>query len=86
MSVTYGGHTTWLEMKRATPYFEKRPLQHLVLTRLAREGRAYYVVYSEVRGVKETRIMLPERIDTWKTVAAYAGWDHDAVIRVISGV
>jgi hypothetical protein len=30
--------------------------------------------------------MLPERIDTWKTVAAFAGWDHDAVIRVISGV
>jgi len=45
LSVTWGGRTTWLEVKYANPRLLSRGIQDLTMRGLARAGSAYYVVY-----------------------------------------
>ena len=78
LSVTWKGTTTWLEVKYNTDRI--RPLQHNTLLRLARQNRAYYVIYhlkpQKVRLVNP--LLIPDAAG-----AILEGWDHRGVVALI---
>jgi len=63
LSVTGLGKTTWWEFKHATPYFESPGNQELTMMRLAVNGYARYIIWSEGGGnPKMTNIVEPKEI------------------------
>jgi len=85
ISVTGHGWTTWLEGKHANPAIRSRGIQELTMLRLGRAGRAFYVIYYEHdKDIKETLIVHPSKMDSWKeTPHRAAGFNHRYVASFI---
>jgi len=79
---------SWIEVKFANPTFKTRGIQELTMSRLSRATHAYYVVYADVKGVRRTYIVEPEKIgspmDEWGTYTT--GFDHKWVVEYIKEV
>ncbi len=83
--------TVFLEAKYAKPNFDKKPIQELMMARLAKAGFARYVVWQEFHdGVKKTLIIHPAEVygKGGKTSLMLAevecdGFHHDFVVDYI---
>lgn len=86
ISVTWHRCTTWLEVKYAHPRIGGKKLQQMRAMQLETEGRCWYVVYVEKRGVKLTQIVRPSEIDTNLDIPderTTTGFNHDFVVEFI---
>lgn len=45
MSFTDGGSTSWWEAKLANPGFKSKGIQELMMLRLGRRGKAFYIIW-----------------------------------------
>jgi hypothetical protein len=82
--VVGNGVTSFWEVKYAHPNFASRGVQELTLLRLARAGIARYLVYSEIKGVKNTHILNPSDITNWQQVPTSApGFNHQFVLHAV---
>lgn len=81
ISVNGNNVTSWLEVKLAKPTLKSKGIQSLNMSRLSRNGHAYYVVYTERAGiVAETAILYPgDHSVVWST----PGIDHAMVVSFI---
>ena len=82
-SVTWHGVTSWYEVKYAHPTFKSKGIQHITACRLNREGFCRYVIYSDIKGVRQTRILEPDDMCRWREIPAYDGFAHAQVIDII---
>lgn len=77
-SITGNRRTSWLEAKFANPKFETKGIQELTMLRLAKNGIAFYPVYSLVDGCKMTYLVHPSEIGkprtTWSNCVE--GFNH----------
>lgn len=83
ISVDWHHRHIWIEVKFADPDFTSTGAQELTMTRLARHGEAWYIIYENVpRGVY---LVAPEHFAHWKTHATWHGteFDHDGVIHAM---
>jgi len=84
-SVTLNG-TTWIEVKHAKPYIKGKKIQAYTADQLNKNGRCFYVVYRDIRGVLDTLIIDPaEVLKDIKNcmnnpITAVSGFSHQYVI------
>lgn len=88
LSVTYKGHTVWLEVKYANPGIEGRGLQKFTCLRLSNQGDCWYVIYEKAHGYRRTLIVDPEyvakdKIENTPDECMTPGFDHEFVIQFI---
>jgi hypothetical protein len=78
ISITGNKCTSWWEVKLAVPDVRSRGIQDLTMTRLARAGHAFYIIYEERKGVKQVRIIDPPDLPRWRdiTTRLAPGFDH----------
>lgn len=81
ISVTWGGVTTWLEVKYANPRIEHQEAQALIMARLRVIGRAYYVIYDEP--TRTIRVTAPG--DDFTPLLVERGFKHEVVADFIRG-
>lgn len=80
ISVTWGHHTSWLEVKYAAPRIRAREFQDVTLRDLARHGwGSFMVVYFNHAGVVETRVIDPLNNSILRT----PGLNHNFVVEII---
>lgn len=72
MSVTWNGKTTWWEAKLADPNPRGKGIQKLTASRLAEQGRCYYIIWVASPGPKRTLIVEPKHV-------LIGDWDHPFV-------
>lgn len=83
LSVTYGGKTTWLELKYADPDFKSHGQQELNMKRLAHVGSAYYVIYETKGKENSVRLVHPDNFATWSSNLPVAGFNHNWIMEKI---
>lgn len=85
--------TVWLELKLADPDFDSSGLQEITMRRLARFGRAFYVIYTFDRANDDRGVLvIPQKsLQYWKQdrfkmalLVHRDGFDHDAVIDFVA--
>lgn len=83
LSVTWNGHTSWVEVKRGKGV-KTRGVQAYTLRQLSAEGSCWVVQYTE----EVTRIWRPAHVDPehWTLVSEVAGTNHTHVVDFIRGV
>jgi hypothetical protein len=88
ITVTYMGHTVWLEVKFANPYIVSRGLQNFTCRRLAAQGVCWYIIYKEHKEYRNTILARPEDVVENSIVktpdeCVAAGFDHEFVVKFI---
>lgn len=92
ISVTYAGHTTWLEVKhlKKSKRVPKNSVQLITAIELARAGRCRYVLYFESKGDRQTVIVHPRLVHLWPDdglagdeLERVAGFSHEFVVDYI---
>jgi len=66
ISVTWNGHTTWIEVKFLNPKIIDRGIQRLNMKRLEKQGTAFYVLYDNI--AKHVFIVKPSSLDDYRDV------------------
>ena len=79
ISVTWNKVTSWWEVKHVNPRLTGRGLQKLTCLQLSQVGICWYVIYRDVGGLKETRIVEPRLLDSLETPHAWPGYNHGFV-------
>jgi len=64
ISFTLNGRTSWWEGKFANPGFDTKGIQTLTMMRLAKQGRAYYIVWDKREDT--TFFVLPNQIEAYR--------------------
>lgn len=80
-SISWNGRTTWWETKYARPAFKSRGIQELMLKRLARESRAFYVIFCDFDATKSVAIVDPAEFEPWKVPQLVRVHDVPAIVR-----
>jgi hypothetical protein len=86
VSVTWGGRTTWLEVKfvRAGQRLFDRGVQRQTIARLGRAGSCLYVIYD--KRTDETVVLQPEYVGCYDDVEhsdSRPGLDHRYVVEFV---
>jgi hypothetical protein len=89
-SVTWRGHTIWLEVKLARPTPRGKDIQKITCAQLAVAGICYYVIYRESSlGIRDTMVIHPREIvrGSWpyEVLAAAPDFNHDFVMAFLRG-
>jgi len=86
ISVTWNGHTTWLEVKLANPRIKGRGIQKHTAMELAKSGKCWYVIYVTYKDLHSTIIAEPKLVyqDEWMFSDKFvADYDHKFVVDFI---
>lgn len=78
--------TSWWEGKYANPSFKSKGIQALTMKRLAKQGRAFYVIWDEPQ--KSTFIVHPDFLDSYQAdcIGMVIGFGEDAVAKELKKI
>lgn len=83
------GRCSYWEAKHATPRFEKKPIQTLMMTRMTRADiHARYIIWEEHHEIQRTLIVHPSMINVWtaRPEVVASGIDHLAIVEAVRKV
>lgn len=83
------GRSSWWEAKHATPDFENKMIQTVMMRRIIRAGLlARYIIWEEHHDIKRTFIVHPSLINKWtaRPESFASGINHDLILEAIQKV
>lgn len=87
ISVTGNGHTSYWEVKHATPDWKSNGIQELTMLRLAHASFcARYIFYYEKQDAKRTLIVHPDNLKSLDSDEETVGFDHKWLVAFIEKV